>query len=82
MPEIKLKLTVADRVYEMHLDRPNGTSGVFHIMIDSRFYGMVVNSSQGWHVAWQNRNLYFSAEDNEIILDAVKNYLREQGEDP
>lgn len=80
MSEITLKLTVADREYEMNIDSPNGAGGIFHITIDKRWYGQVINAPEGWYVAWHKRNLYFSAEDNEIIVEAVKDYLREKGE--
>lgn len=71
MHDIKLPFTIGDRQAEVILSSPLGASGGYHIMIDKYLHGTVNKMTDGWHV-YLNENSFLTAEDSEVILEAVR----------
>ena len=71
MSDIVIPMTIGDRKTEVILSSPNGGTNGYHIMIGNIYHGTVNKMLGGWKVN-TNPNSELTAEDFEVILEAVR----------
>lgn len=78
MGTIVFDAIIGNETKQVRLTQPQGSGGVYHIMVGDHFHGVVTKMLDGWHV-YPNIKSWLTVEDCEAILAEVNKHASAEG---